>query len=244
MSTGRGRAARHGDESTSPAPVRPRWVWGGLLLALVGTSVLGVGVAVLSWTVALAGGALLVLGAAASLRGGILHDAVRRPDLGDELRGVRDGDVHPGVGAGLASGPRARRDATETNHDTRELEAATRPHPGVRWAPAAGWLLLVTSAVVTTSQWALVAHTPTGRHDNYLYAGVAVVLGLAGLRVVTAPGRHPVAVGASLLGGLVLVVNGLLGEHDNTGPATVEVSCGILAALCAVVAWWGTTPRP
>ena len=80
--------------------VRPRWVWGGLILALLGACLLGWGIAVLSWTGSIAGTVMLVVGGAASVGGGVLYDARTHLAVGEEMRQLRDGDVHEGIGPG------------------------------------------------------------------------------------------------------------------------------------------------
>jgi hypothetical protein len=41
--------------------VRPRWVWGGLVVGLIGVGLLGWAIAVLSWAQSVASAALLLL---------------------------------------------------------------------------------------------------------------------------------------------------------------------------------------
>lgn len=80
--------------------VRPRWVWGGLLVAVLGGCVLGLGIAVLSWRESIAGTVLLLVGGAASVWGGVMYDARTQLAVGQEIRQLRDGDVHEGIGPG------------------------------------------------------------------------------------------------------------------------------------------------
>jgi hypothetical protein len=118
--------------------VRPRWVWGGLVLALIGAATLGLGVALLSWTLSTLGAGLLLLGAAASLRGGILYDAVPNLAVRRELRQVREGDVHQGIAPGdTLHTPAARHDASAMNRSTRALEESATHANDVPWAPVA-----------------------------------------------------------------------------------------------------------
>ena len=163
--------------------VRPRWVWGGLLLALIGAGTLGLGLIVLSATVSVVGATVLLLGATASLRGGVLYDAVPNLAVRREFRQVREGDVHPGTAPGdTLPTTAARRDTAETNRSTRSREAAALHHGDVRWAPVAGWILLVVTIVLTASQWELVAPTVTGRANSFRDTGLAILLGVTGLR--------------------------------------------------------------
>lgn len=225
--------------------VRPRWVWGGLVIALLGACVLGLGVSRLSWSMSIFGTVLLLVGAVGSLHGGVLYDAVPGFALRKEMRQVREGDVHEGVAPGdTVSTPAARRDAIRSNQITRELEAAAG-HPGhVAWAPVAGWVLLLVVAVLVMSQWELVAHTATGRSNSFRDTGLAIVLGLAGLRLAVTPGRHSIAAGVTMLAGLALILGGLLADHDHVGLVIVEVTSGLLAMLCSLIAWIFPKPGP
>jgi hypothetical protein len=80
--------------------VRPRWIWGGLIVALIGVCLLGWGIAVLSWAESVAGAALLLVGGAASVGGGIIFDGRTHLAVGEEMRQVREGDVYEGIRPG------------------------------------------------------------------------------------------------------------------------------------------------
>lgn len=225
--------------------VRPRWVWAGLVLALIGACVLGLGVSAVSWTLSITGTVLLLVGAAGSLRGGVMYDAVPSFALGKELRQVREGDAHEGVAPGeTITSPQARKDALETNQTTRELEAAAHHRTNVQWAPVAGWLLLLVTAVLIMPPWELVAPTATGRSNSFRDTGLAILLGLGGLRLAVAPGRHSIAAGITLLAGPGLVLGGLLADHAHPGLAIVEVTSGCLAILCSLIAYVSPAPNP
>ena len=74
--------------------VRPRAVWGGLALALVGVALAGAGLILGSWPVAGGGALVLVMGAGVSLAGGIMRDATTRLTPARAVRAVRQGEVH------------------------------------------------------------------------------------------------------------------------------------------------------
>jgi hypothetical protein len=232
------------EQSRHQRSVRPRWVWGGLAVAIAGAALLGLGVAMLSWTVSVIGTVLLVLGAAAAVRGGALYDAVGEFEMHHELEQVRGGDVHGGVAPGEnVTTPAARRDAIETDRAVGERLA--RAHRvSTRWAPVAGGMLLLVTAVLLASQWEGVTSTATGRGNSVRDTCLAVILGLGGIRLVTAPGRHLFAVVVSLLAGLGVVLGGLLADHKSSGLAIVEVSCGLVAVLCALTAYLSPAPPP
>jgi peptidoglycan/LPS O-acetylase OafA/YrhL len=144
------------------------------------------------------------------------------------------------MSGGGASGDRAgaREDAVGSNDRTRALEAAATRRPPPRWSLAAGALLMLAVAVLTAAQWELVAPTTAGRDNSFRDTGLAILLGLAGLRMLTSRGgRHRVATAVALLAGLGLVLAALLTGHDRTGLAVVEAACGALAVLCAVACW-------
>lgn len=236
---------RHGQKGPTrrrPDLVRPRWVWGGLALALTGACVLGLGVSMLSWTPAIIGTVLLLVGTACSLQGGVLYDSISEFDPGKELHQVREGDTHEGVAPGeMVTFSTARDDALRSNETTRELETAALHPPHVAWAPVAGWLLLLVTAVLLMSQWELVAPTATGRSNSFRDTGFAILLGLGGLRLAVAGGRHPIVAGITALAGIGLVLSGLLADHNHVGLAAVEVTGGFLAVLCSVIAWVSPT---
>ena len=233
----RPRRSRRDRHATADHLVRPRWVWGGLLLAVVGAGTLSWGVVSLSWASSLVGAALLLLGAGAGLRGGVLYDAVPTLAARHQLRQAVDGDVHPGIAPGdtLAT-PAARQDALATNQALHAREAAAQHQGEVHWAPVAGWLLLLLGAVLTVSQWELVAPTATGRGNSLRDTAVAIVLGLAGLRIAVVPGRHRIATGLTGLAGIGLILAALLADHDHQSLAVVEAAGGCVAALCSLAA--------
>lgn len=139
----------------------------------------------------------------------------------------------------MITSPVAMRHAREATRTTRALEASAGAPTDARFAQVAGWLLLLLAVAVTVLQANLVAHSPLGRWNSARDEGLAILMGLGGLRLAlaVAPGRHPVAVGISLLAGAGLVVNGFLADHDVQGLAIFEVVFGCLAVLCALAAW-------
>jgi hypothetical protein len=232
------------DQDTRDRPlVRPRWVWGGLLLALIGAGTLGLGVALLSWPPSILGAGLLLLGAGASLRGGVLYDAVPTLGVRRELQQVRDGSVHEGVAPGdTVATPASRRDAAAADRSARARTESARHPSDVHWAPAAGWLLLLVATVLTVSQWELVAPTATGRANSARDTALAIVLGLGGMRLALSAGRHLIVGSITGLAGAALVLAGFLADHDHAGLALVEVVGGGLAVLCSLTAIASPSP--
>ena len=219
--------------------VKPRWVWGGLVVALVGGSlvVLGMSTASLAW--AICGAALLLVGASLAGRGGILHDAYRTPSQAtEELAQALAGGEHQGVAPGeMVDNPDAQRDARRTAHTARALLAESYATPAPEWSPVAGWLLVLVTLVLVAPQWYLVAHDATGRANSFRDTGLAVLIGLAGLRFVVASGRHLASGGIAALAGVGLVLGGLLADHHRAGLAGYEVLCGAVTIGAVAAAW-------
>ena len=226
---------------TDPQPlVRPRWVWGGLVVALTGLLVAAVGLVALSWTLSVLGTALLIAGIAGSFRGGVQHDSVSSFDLTTELRQARDGAVHKASAGRSSPSEAARREATESNRVTRDLEraaAGTR----VAFAPLAGWVLLLSSIAILAAEWQMFAATQAGRNNDFRDTGLAVILALTGLRLALSRGRHPVAVGVAAVAGLCLIFVGFLARHDHGAVAALEVVAGAIAVLVSLAS--GVSPE-
>jgi hypothetical protein len=208
----------------------------GVLIA--GTCIAGYGVDVLSWWWSLAGVVVMAIGGSTALAAGVLHDVQGAGGVRAELRDLREGNVHQGVVAGeTRSTPAARRTSLELDRRRVALEQAARvaPRPApVR--PAAGTLLLIALFLVV-SQWELYPIGIPGQDNAMRSLGCAIVLGLTGLRVLTAvPGqRHRISAGLAALAGLLLLLNGLLASHDRLSTGVAEVICGVLAVVAAAV---------
>jgi drug/metabolite transporter (DMT)-like permease len=243
VSSGDG-AGHIGSEDVSPTSgtrrgtvVRPRRVWGGLALALLGVAGAGIGLMSSSWLLVIAGGLVLALGACLSWAGGVMHDATTRLDLRSELQAVRDGTTHPGVAAGAQTGsPAAHDEAARQSRVTQQvLDRALQATPA-GWTRPAGWTLLLIAAVLLVSQWVVVAHTATGRSNSYRDTALAIVLAFTGLRLALTRGPHRVAAVLTGLAGLVVLLTGVLAGHDHTSLAVVEGTTGVLTLVCAAAA--------
>ena len=216
--------------------VHPRWVWAGLAVAVLGLVVVGVAVSVVSPAWAVIGCVLLVAGCVGAVAGGVLYDAVPELEAGTEMHQIAAGDVHPGVAPGdQADNEQARRNAAIVTRTTeRILQPA--PHGPRELAPVAGGLLMLTAAALVILQGALATQTVTGHTLGVRDDCLAVVLGVAGFRILTVPGRHPVAAGLAGLAGCVLVVAAALTAHDRQAMTVIGIVCGAVALLAATTA--------
>jgi len=222
--------------------VRPRWVWSGLILTLLGAFLLALWFDTWYRSALLAGGILLAAGVGVAVRGGILYDTHGRRPVTGEVDDVRDADVHRGTAPGDTIADEAlREEARATSRRTRALlraaEATPRPH-----LYRAGGMLLVLGAALPPCAQALYPHTQTGQDNAVRALLLAVLAGLAGLRILLGqrPGRPAFAVAA--LAGIALVLLALLTDHERTATTVVEIVGGAAMIVGAALAL--DRPRP
>lgn len=226
--------------ATHSHTVKPRWVWGGLGLAIAGIALIGVGLTVEPRRWIFVGVLVFIVGAAVALRGGILFDVHRTSPVKAEVQQVLHGTHRPGTAPGqMVHDPNAQRDARAATQVTRKLEAGSRATPTPSWSPVTGWMLLLVTVVLAASQWELVAHDATGRSNSFRDTGLAILIGLAGLRFVVSSERHWVAGPIAIASGAALILGGWLAEHHSMGLAGVEIVCGALTIAAAVGALTG-----
>ena len=228
--TDRKRASRH-------RLVHPRYVWGGLALSILGCLILGVGILLLTWTVSIVGAALTILGAVVGVVAGGLKDARPEFTVDQEIREVARGDVHRGIAPGtMIDDPRVRADAIRTSHMVREL-LAPRSARARTLARPAGAVLMVVMVGVYALAAVLVTSTPTGQTVALRDMGLAMVIGVAGFRLLTTPGPHPFTAGVGVLAGGLLALQGIVGAHGNAALGPIEATCGVLALIAAGTPW-------
>jgi predicted membrane channel-forming protein YqfA (hemolysin III family) len=80
--------------------VRPRWTWIALLLMVAGLVLIGTGIIVQSWTWAVVGLVILVVGGLVGLYGGFFYDVQGGASPSAQLRDVVEGNEHEFPGAG------------------------------------------------------------------------------------------------------------------------------------------------
>jgi hypothetical protein len=216
---------------------RPRWIWGGLLIAIAGMIVTGVGVAATSWTWSLIGAGTLLAGVGLAHAGGVLHDTHSGPPA-EELKHVLQGGTRPGVAAGQTrSTPASRRHARAVEARLDQLEAATAAAPRPYPVKPPAVILMLIALFLLVSQWELYPLEFPGQTNANRALGCAILFAACGLRIGFAQPlrrRRPSA-GLAGIGGLALLCNGLLSPHDRSIMAVLESLCGLLAFLCAGV---------
>lgn len=223
--------------------VHPRWVWGGMVVALLGGAVLALGISLLWMTISIVGAAILIVGALIALAGGIMNDARNGLAAQEEMRQVVHGDVHEGVSAGDMIGDSvAHEDAARTADQTRMVLRHANAKVQVPLAPLAGWLMFALAWIVALSQPWLIGHTATGGTTAARDAGLAILVGLSGFRIATAQGLARVAVLIAFLAGVGLVLGGVFADHSGRGIPIVETAYGVFTILAVVAAALSPTP--
>jgi hypothetical protein len=239
MSSEKGRGSRGRGKHL----VRPRLVWGGLLLALVGAITIGVAVGVSSWPVAIAGIVLLVVGGLVGWRGGALYDATSEFALDEAVQEVKEGDAHEGTKPGdQVRSPEAHRESLRADRTRQATTAATlrAPRPGLS---VLGAILLLTGAAFVVATQGMYPHSHTGQINGERDLGLAVLAGLVGLLVLLSPRRHPVATGVALLCAVGMALQAVLARHDASTTVGFEIAVAIAYAVGGVIALDVRRPR-
>lgn len=215
--------------------VHPRWIWSGLVLAVAGAAVLGAGVAVTTLWVAILGTVLLLVGAAAGVRGGVLYDA-HRSATASEIQRLREGGAYEGIAPGdTHDSEAARREARHASATTHAATSGTRAARRPALAGVGAAMLLVAAVFVLFAQTDLYPHTPTGQDNAATDLGLAVVIGLVAVRVLVSAGAHPVAAGLAMAAGVALLLLGILTEHTSGVVAFAEGITGVWVVIGAAV---------
>ncbi len=224
------------EHSTETRTVRPRWVWAGLALAVLGLVVVAAGVVELSWAWVVPGLVLLAAGGGIAVRGGVLADS-RTGSVAQEAHEVERGGTRQGSAPGAdVDDDRAEAVSRQADATRRELLEAAQHSGRPNLAPLGSGLTLLVAAWLVVAQWTVYPTGSVPQANALRDLGVGIVAALAGLRVAVAGPR--LAASAVLAAcGAALVLFGLLMPHVSTGVRVQEVACGALlllgAGLCA-----------
>ena len=218
--------------------VRPRRMWSGVGIALVGAALLAVFTATWQPIVGIVGAVLLVAGGLTAVLGGALfdtHDGSR--PLSAEVDDLRAANSHSGTRAGdMITDPRIRAHAALASRRSSAVRRTSQRRARPALQPLGAWLLLGGALALILAQGSY-AHTQVGQHDATRSLLLAVIVGLAGLRIMLArrPGRFPS--GVALVAGLLLIAFAVFTDHDRQALVDLELvvgSCIVLAALLSL----------
>jgi len=215
--------------------VRPRWVWGGLVLVLVGAGLFALWTATWHAGVGIAGVVLFLLGAAAAWRGGILYDTHGGRAMTQELDDVRDEHLHRGTAPGdMVTDERLREEARQTTRLTEGLIRATETAPRPAFDLLGAGLLLA-AAVFLVAMQGVYPHSQTGQDNALRSLLLAVVIALAALRLLLGqrPGPAPSAIAA--LCGVALIVGAIVADHDRQATVVLEIVIGAWVLVMSLV---------
>lgn len=217
--------------------VRPRRVWGGLGLALLGAVVLGLGVSLTSWAWSVPGVVLLLAGGVLGAAGGGLYD-VRSGSVSTELEDVRRGEVHEGVAPGeMVEDPQAQQKSHDLDRQREELIRRTHEAPRPPLAPMGAAVALLVAVFLLVAQWELYPIGKLPQTNANWSLGFAVLAGLAALRLLGAQrGRHPLAALLVVASGAGLLLRAFLASHETGSTTAAEATCGVLLVLSGLAA--------
>lgn len=241
------RSSRHRRQDAEHI-VRPREVWGGVVLAIVGMALVAWGV--IGGSVAIAVGGVVVGAVALGIawRGGILYDAHARSDLTAELEAVEEGAEYHG--ASPEQNVRARlprRESEEIARRRRRVDTRPQEPLSTSSARAAPTLLLALAAWTFFGQFLLaLPFEETAVDTRIRVSGIAVALALAALALRQAS-PSKIALGVSALCGLALVLSFFLAPHAVPRSRWSELVTGVLVLFGTAVAagaFRRATPRP
>jgi hypothetical protein len=190
----------------------------------------------MAWTSAIGGAVLAAIGATVSLLGGLVKDARGERMIGEEARQVLHGQVHPGrIPGDMIGDPAARREAVRSSELARDVLVSRRVTDRALARPCGALMVLMTAGMFILSG-SLAGQTPAGHSNVVRDMGLATWLGLSGFRLLTVPGRHPIAAGGAAVAALLLVAQGVLARHSDGALVAIEVISGALGVAAGMVA--------
>jgi hypothetical protein len=217
--------------SAATHPVRPRWVWASLTVLIVGLALSGYGVAILSWAWSLTGVAVVAVGAALALYGGLLYDVHTRGSAVDELREVAEGGEHQGIDPDARLGGRAAQHAVQVERSRRhvlEARAAARGRPD--YGAIGAFLCLTVCAWLAIAQWGVLSFHMLSEATALRGIGVGVVAALSAWRVLLVGARWTTGL-LIIATGSALILFGILLRHLSATTEASEITCGVLLVL-------------
>jgi hypothetical protein len=218
--------------------VRPRTVWGGLGLGLLGAALIGLGIVLGSAPVAVGGCVALAAGAALAYRGGLASETRGRPSIEEAVKG----DTHHGRRpSSRIEDEELQRKAAARSRRTDRILAKTHGGSPPPLAPLGAALLVATAALLIFAVMSLYprdALTPT-RVDG----AIGTVLMLAAFRILTARSAALVSASLAMFVGLVLMVLAAV-TSDSTTVQNVRVLTGVLAATGSLTCLVSPARRP
>lgn len=217
--------------------VRPRYVWLGLVVGLVGAVVIGLGVSFESWLWGIAGVVVLAVGAAMALDGGVMYDAHQSSVAGEVQQAVH-GEKREGIKPGeMIEDQQVRRKSYELDEVRHAATAGSHDAPHPPLANLGAILVLLVGVFLLGAQWSLY---PTGYQPqtNANWAlGFAMLCSAGALRILFGePGRHLLSTAAIVLSGVGLLLRAFLATHAIEATAVAEAVCGVLLLVAGVMA--------
>jgi len=215
--------------------VRPRWVWTGLALALLGACSFALWTATWSRSAGVAGVVLLLLGGAAALRGGVLYDTHGAGPVTGELDDVQGAHVHRGTTPGdMITDDRLRQEARNSARMTREILQASQNAPRPPFDRLGAWLLLAAAAFLLAAQ-GMYPHTHTGQDNALRTLLLGAVVALAGLRLLLGQRPGPAASAVAGVVGIALILLAVFTDHDRSSTVILEIVVGSWIVLASAL---------
>ena len=218
--------------------VRPRIMWTGVALALLGMAFIALAMILMwGWWV-WAGVGVLAVGLLVAWRGGALNDVQSGTALSQELQEAAKGGTHHGVAAGQQIQDRsAQEHALATTERTEQILAARR-NTSVPVSPAASIVLLALGVWIFVGTFVIPhAYTNVGQNSALRDLGFAIVVTLSALWLRNV-GPNRVVSGIVVLMGVLMVLSAFLLPHDSLAVAVDDGLTGafvIIAGLLSTV---------
>lgn len=210
--------------------VRSRWAWIGLLVLLAGLVTAGVGIALPSMVTIIVGAAVVVVGAASAVYGGLFYDIRPRSGPGQIVHDVIQGDAHEALGPDSRyDTPRTRRDSEQTSKVVQRVQARSQGYPRPSVAPIGTWLLIAVAVWLFVAQ-AAYPNTLTGKNTGLRDIGLGLLLALSAFTLRTRLPPLPAIVVCALVGVALVVFSFVLG-HGSTPTMLSELVSGVLVLV-------------